>query len=1241
MFRHRRLSCRQLLWGCLSSLVFLSAIFVETSHAAPPGLDAPEAIGPFLDNKFPTREPVGQNIWSVQETYLGININLPMHVMPYPGTNKLLSVAKEGRIFLFNDDAAATQLDTFLDLRSSVFTNSDCGMTWLVFHPEFGQVGSPNGSFVYITYKWKPVIGGNGSEAFWRLSRFSVIEQNGKPVADPASEQILIQQYDRQQWHDSGCMMFGPDGYLYVGIGDEGGANDQYGNGQKLDERLFSGMLRIDVDEKPESLPVVRQPTQLPMPAGWPNSFTAHYKIPADNPFYDAAGGRLGEFYAIGLRNPYRFSRDPVSGQTWIGDVGQDSREEVDILVAGGNYGWPFREGRIARPTGPAPVIPSPIVGSLQEPVWDSPHGVDGCVVGGFVYRGAAHPSLVGKFISVDNVNSHIRAHVMEGHYGVNQILTTMPSGSVYSGTSTIGWDAAGEPIFVKVNGTNTRGRFFKLANTVIPPTAEPPALLSQTGAFADLATLTPSPGVIPYTVNAPLWSDGAEKLRWIALPNNGSHDSPAEKISFEAEGNWNFPSGTVIIKHFALPVDDNDPAILRRLETRFIIIPTSGEPYGLTYKWREDGSDADLLPGGLSEQISIAEVGGGTREQTWDYPSRSDCRVCHNGNTGHVLGVRTHQLNGDLTYPKTGRTANQLETLGALGWFDNAFRADLVPWMLQSQPLTENSASLTERVRSYLDSNCSQCHRPGGVRAFFDARFTTPLDEQGIIHGALENDLGDGENRLIAPGSTEHSVMLQRIGALSQLKMPPLAKHLVDPTAMQVFTEWINSLDGGPAVGLTTSSPPNGPFDLAVHFSQPVTGLTVSDFTITGATASSLTGSGADYVLSITPAGFGEVTVKLPADRVENGAALGNYASALFSVDITDSSLVAWLKLDDAAGSLAADSSSFGNHGGTLVGMSPSNWVSGHFGGALQFNATGQRVTMDNVIGADFSVSFWMKSTMAFPYTNSPFAGAAFFYADMPGASNDFSIGGTRSIGGLNRISFQTSKLGASNITLHSTIPVTDGQWHHIVVTRSQLGLDMKIYVDGLLNVTAPGTDAILNGNPVIAIGSAPGVATTLYNGMLDEIRLYTTVLGEAEVTALAAGPPPASPYNQWVDSWLPGLYHLQAPDTDIEGDGLTNFGEFAFGGDPVVWDVIPVPLERAEDGSVTLQYRARKAAVGAVYQIEVSGTLGNWLDATPDITSTTVTEIPGTDYAWVTVVYMPPLASPESLFFRVRASP
>jgi glucose/arabinose dehydrogenase len=186
--------------------------------------------------------------------------------------------------------------------------------------------------------------------AYWRLSRFTV--PDGQMAADANSEVVLVQQFDQQMWHDAGCMMFGPDGFLYFSCGDEGGANDQYNATQTLSERLMSGIFRIDVNQNPAlSHAIRRQPFHHPaMPAGWPESYTTNYFVPNDNPFVNTNGANLEEYYALGFRQPYRFSRDPVTGLIWVADSGQSTREEIDILVPGANYRWAYREGTFAGP---------------------------------------------------------------------------------------------------------------------------------------------------------------------------------------------------------------------------------------------------------------------------------------------------------------------------------------------------------------------------------------------------------------------------------------------------------------------------------------------------------------------------------------------------------------------------------------------------------------------------------------------------------------------------------------------------------------------------------------------------------------------------------------------------------------------------------------------------------------------------------------------------------------------------
>ncbi len=334
-------------------------------------------------------------------------------------------------------------------------------------------------------------------------------------------------------------------------------------------------------------------------------------------------------------------------------------------------------------------------------------------------------------------------------------------------------------------------------------PAINPPLYLSQTGAFSNLANLTPASGVIPYTVNTPLWSDGAAKKRWVVIPNDGNFNTAAEKVNFNTRSDWKFPEGTVFIKHFELALDERNPNNAHRLETRFIIIGPQEKYYGLTYKWNSTGTDAVLLSDGVLENFQITDQRGQSRSLTWQYPSRSECLTCHTQASGGVLGPQTSQLNGTLTYGSTGITANQLETWQHLGIFayPEKFSKPVDPIeitrYITSRSLDDQRASLEQRARSYLDANCSGCHRPnGGPRSEFDARIGSGLDLQNLINGPVIENLGIAGAKLIVPGSPEKSIIYQRINqANTGDAMPPLAKSRVDEVAADLILGWINAL--------------------------------------------------------------------------------------------------------------------------------------------------------------------------------------------------------------------------------------------------------------------------------------------------------------------------------------------------------------------------------------------------------------------------------------------------------------
>jgi uncharacterized repeat protein (TIGR03806 family) len=325
------------------------------------------------------------------------------------------------------------------------------------------------------------------------------------------------------------------------------------------------------------------------------------------------------------------------------------------------------------------------------------------------------------------------------------------------------------------------------------------PPLLSGTGIFGNTPDRRPAGGLIPYLPNMPSWSDGAVKNYYLAVPNSGGLITPDEQIRPYPTNAWKFPAGTVFVKNFDLVVDEANPNVpRRRLETQILVRDSNGGVYGVTYKWRADNSDADLLATGASETIAITNAGG-VRTQNWTYSSPADCLTCHTPVAGYVLGVNTRQLNGNFTYPATGITDNQIRTLNRLGLFSPAINEANLPKLAKLSSLSDSSASLEQRARSYLDANCAECHRPGGI-GNYDARYDTPLASQHLVNFPASVTLGFDNVRMIAPGDLQRSIIYDRMNTNAPtIKMPPLARNRVDANAVQLMADWINSLSDVP----------------------------------------------------------------------------------------------------------------------------------------------------------------------------------------------------------------------------------------------------------------------------------------------------------------------------------------------------------------------------------------------------------------------------------------------------------
>ncbi|MDR3456313.1 MAG: PQQ-dependent sugar dehydrogenase [Verrucomicrobiae bacterium] len=734
--------------------------------------------------------------YAVNNAFPSVSLTQPVCLASPPQeTNRLFILEKTGAIVVITNLASPTRT-VFMSL--SVLSDSESGLLGLAFHPGYAT----NGYFYVFSSRQFTTSQGTGRHQV--ISRFQVTSTNAN-VALPATEQILIQQFDNAGNHNGGDLHFGSDGYLYASVGDEGAQYNGSLNAQVITNMFFSAILRLDVDKRPGNL------LPNPHPAN-----STNYFIPADNPFvgvtsfngktFNATNVRT-EFFSIGYRNPWRFSIDPVTGFIYVGDVGQDLYEEVDVITNGANCGWAYYEGlHLAAPLYPSQntLLTNPPPG-LVFPIQEYPHsgtaGYTGnAVIGGLVYRGNRITQLYGAYVFTDNGSGNVWMLRYDGNNTIPfQLITSAAS------PTAIGTDPRnGDVLICQLNN----GQIGRLDYNATVTGAPLPPTLAATGAFTNLTTLAPAAGIVSYDINVPFWSDNAVKSRWFSVPN------PNLTIGFNPNANWSFPTGTVWIKHFELELTNGVAASRKRLETRFIVRNTNGV-YGITYRW-DSLTNATLVPEAGTNDTLVINDGGILRTQVWHYPSRSECLACHSVAGGYGLGFNTAQLNRDLTYGTL--TTNQISALSAAGYFSAPVTND-VHSLLALAAATNTAYSLEFRTRSFLAANCSQCHQPGGAaqRASWDARITTPTSAAGLINAKPANNLGNTNKLIIVPQSPTNSILLTRIstrdlGVLPSIQMPPLASNLTNAAATQLITDWINSL---PADG--SAARPNFFFSLRV----------------------------------------------------------------------------------------------------------------------------------------------------------------------------------------------------------------------------------------------------------------------------------------------------------------------------------------------------------------------------------------------------------------------------------------
>ncbi|MGK0358374.1 MAG: putative repeat protein (TIGR03806 family) [Bradymonadia bacterium] len=701
-----------------------------------PDAPAENPLAPRVDNttcSLPPAPPIGD--MQLVEAFPALDFERPIWMgHAHDGTDRLYVIQQGGVISMFDPDNP-TESATFLNLSVSRAGNEE-GLLGVAFHPEFAA----NGRF-YIYY----------SAASPRRSVVSMFTRRPNGTADPGSEQVILEIPQPFGNHNGGDLRFGPDGYLYIALGDGGSAGDPQNHAQRP-ETLLGAVLRIDVD-RPD--PVCGTP----------------YGFPADNPFYvdrcqgDMNAGRP-EVYAWGLRNIWRMAFDRGTGELWAADVGQDDWEEINIIERGGNYGWRPVEGeRCFRPDCD--------VDAYDPPVHVYGHDEGESITGGFVYRGAALPELWGAYIFADYVSGRIWA--LNRRDDASEVVLLADT---EHRISSFGEDAAGELYVITFS---SRLSLLSLRRRGDAIEYEPvPELLSETGCFADVATGQVAPGVIPYAPIAPFWSDGAQKDRYFALP-------AGTRMTWRAEDAFDFPDGSVLIKTFDLP---NEAGETRRLEVR-LLHKDDGRWYGYTYKMLPDGSDARLTTGRLNEQVD-----GPRGPQTWNFLDRGQCQKCHTPEANFILGATSRQLNWDFDYG--GVRYNQLQALDEVGYLDLPSPPADLP---RFAALGDRDAPIADRARAWLDTNCASCHLEGGrVDAEIDLRATVDLADMRVCDVEPRHTFGAPDARLLVPGDAQASVLYTRlVSREDDMQMPPLGSTVVDTQGRDLVRAWIQSIPACP----------------------------------------------------------------------------------------------------------------------------------------------------------------------------------------------------------------------------------------------------------------------------------------------------------------------------------------------------------------------------------------------------------------------------------------------------------
>lgn len=640
---------------------------------------------------------------------------------------RILIAEQTGLLRVWRD--GAVRAAPALDLSARLDTWWERGLIGVTTHPDF-----PRTPHVFLLYVAK------SPHPHHVLSRFT---WDGETL-DPASEKILLTGDDQgvlgskqPAGHQGGPLRFGPDGKLYVGLGEQSTGQPA----QQID-RLQGKILRLNADGT----------------------------IPTDNPFFTATQGKYRAIWAIGLRNPYGLAFQPETGRLFMTDVGQTAFEEVNEIVRGANYGWPEAEGMSTKP-------------AYQNPLHAYAPTIGRSVVGAaFLPRGPVASAggepwpaeWRGKFFFADWKANWIKVLDPDAPQQVTTFgrgldgpvtLEFAPDGTLFVlNRATIWRDGkAWKP------NTGSLVRIRHLGTLAPAPGTTPLArTLADTALFTKFAPLTPRIDFAEVKLNAAPWLPGVIARRWISLP-------VAARLRVGADGEFAFPVGTLVVQHHT---EAKTGAPLETQVLRFV----GGETHSRTvraasYRWEAARTAAVLVTETALEPLP----GDGARK--WMFPAAEEALNLDAAIAGFGLAISPRQLEDA-----------QLAQWVARGWLEPGA---VDPNRLRLVALDDSKAPLELRVRSYLDANCAMCHRPGGLaRSNFDARLATPLAQAGLLNAEpIGGDLGVPGAKVLVPGAPDKSVMVRRLIDNGPFRMPPLGLHSELAPVVPLLEEWIRGL--------------------------------------------------------------------------------------------------------------------------------------------------------------------------------------------------------------------------------------------------------------------------------------------------------------------------------------------------------------------------------------------------------------------------------------------------------------